>query len=96
MSDACAHTDQVQQVTPAADGCVTCLETGDRWVHLRLCKTCGYVGCCDSSQNKHASAHHRETGHPVVQSFEPGQDWLWCYIDEVTFLIEGEPSPSHP
>jgi uncharacterized UBP type Zn finger protein len=91
----CTHIDQIQDVTPAAQGCVECLAIGDRWVHLRLCMTCGHVGCCDSSKNKHATAHARETEHPIVQSFEPGEDWFWCYIDEVMFLIDGAPSLSH-
>ena len=91
----CTHIDQIGDVTPQADGCVDCLATGGEWMHLRLCMTCGYVGCCDSSPNKHASAHTRTTGHPIVQSYEPGEDWYWCYIDEVAFLVEGAPSLSH-
>ena len=64
---------------PRATGCEECLLTGDSWVHLRLCLTCGHVGCCDSSKNRHASKHHAATGHPVVRSLEPGEDWMWCY-----------------
>ena len=79
----CTHLDSIKEVTPSAEGCEECLQTGDWWVHLRLCLTCGHVGCCDSSPNKHASKHTKETGHPIVESFEPGEDWLWCYIDEV-------------
>ena len=79
----CTHLDWIKTVPPSADGCEECLQTGDWWVHLRLCLTCGHVGCCDSSPNKHASKHAKETGHPVVESFEPGEDWRWCYIDEV-------------
>ncbi len=63
------------------DGCEECLRSGDDWVELRLCRTCGHVGCCDSPKNKHATAHFHETGHPVIRSFEPGQDWSWCYVD---------------
>ncbi|MFE3449451.1 ubiquitin carboxyl-terminal hydrolase 14 [Nonomuraea sp. NPDC059194] len=63
------------------DGCEECLATGARWVHLRRCLECGHVGCCDSSPNKHATAHYREAGHPVMQSFEPGEDWRWCFAD---------------
>ncbi|MBE9061341.1 ubiquitin carboxyl-terminal hydrolase 14 [cf. Phormidesmis sp. LEGE 11477] len=77
----CAHTDQIETVEPSAKGCEECLKMGDSWVHLRLCRTCGHVGCCDSSKNKHASKHFGQTSHPIVQSFEPGEDWLWCYID---------------
>jgi len=79
----CTHLDSIKEVTPSAEGCEECLQTGDWWVHLRLCLTCGHVGCCDSSPNKHASKHAKETRHPIVESFEQGEDWLWCYIDEV-------------
>jgi uncharacterized UBP type Zn finger protein len=80
---ACTHTSQIQQVTPSAKGCKDCLKIGARWVHLRLCLTCGHVGCCDSSPNRHATKHFHATKHPIVQSFEPGEDWRWCYVDEV-------------
>ena len=79
----CTHLDMIKEVTPSAEGCEECLQTGDWWVHLRLCLTCGHVGCCESSPNKHASKHYREIGHPIVESFEPGEDWQWCYADEV-------------
>ncbi|MGB3618761.1 MAG: UBP-type zinc finger domain-containing protein, partial [Catalinimonas sp.] len=79
----CTHTDHIQPVTPSAQGCETCLQTGDRWVHLRVCMTCGYVGCCDSSPHKHATAHYHATGHPVMRSIEPGEQWGWCYEDEI-------------
>lgn len=78
----CGHLDQVRAVEPGTEGCEECLAMGSRWVHLRLCRTCGHVGCCDSSPNRHASAHFRETDHPIVQSLEPGEDWAWCYVDE--------------
>ena len=80
---ACSHLDQIRDVRPNANGCEECLAMGDTWVHLRLCRSCGHVGCCDSSKNKHASAHFRETTHPIVASLEPGEDWSWCYADEV-------------
>jgi len=84
MADVCTHLDQVpDDVTPGATGCQECLASGDPWVHLRLCRTCGHVGCCDSSKNRHATRHFRETDHPVVTSFEPGEEWGWCYVDEV-------------
>src|SRR5579883_3387536 len=79
----CSHLDQIQEVTPSGNGCKECLEMGDTWVHLRLCLICGHVGCCDSSKNKHATKHFHETNHPIIQSFEPGEDWGWCYIDQV-------------
>ncbi|MFJ8028207.1 UBP-type zinc finger domain-containing protein [Streptomyces sp. NPDC096311] len=64
------------------DGCEECLATGGYWLHLRLCLTCGHVGCCDSSPGKHATAHFSGTSHPVIQSYESGEDWRWCCIDE--------------
>ncbi len=68
------------------NGCEECLESGDTWVHLRLCLECGHVGCCDSSPARHASAHHHETGHPIIRSAEPGEEWSWCYVDEVAMV----------
>ncbi|HEY9637529.1 MAG TPA: UBP-type zinc finger domain-containing protein [Coleofasciculaceae cyanobacterium] len=85
MSKNCTHTAQIHEVAASASGCEECLAMGDRWVHLRLCLMCGHVGCCDSSKNKHATKHFHATGHPVVQSFEPGEEWRWCYIDQ-TFI----------
>jgi uncharacterized UBP type Zn finger protein len=89
MQETCSHLGQIQSVSPNTDGCQECLKMGDSWVHLRLCKTCGHVGCCDSSKNKHATKHFRKTKHPIVRSLEPGEDWGWCYIDEVMI----EPCP---
>lgn len=82
----CIHVDQLQAVTPNTVGCEDCLKAGASWVHLRVCLTCGYVGCCNSSQNKHASRHAKEAGHPVVMSMEGGEEWMWCYEDE-DFII---------
>lgn len=81
----CRHIDQIREVTPSAQGCEECLKNGSRWVHLRICLICGHVGCCDQSPNRHATAHFHETGHPIIQSFEPDEDWRWCYIDQ-TYL----------
>jgi uncharacterized UBP type Zn finger protein len=84
MSATCSHLDQIREVaarTPA--GCEECLESGESWVHLRICRTCGHVGCCDSSRNRHATAHYHATQHPIMQSFQPGEDWMWCYVDEM-------------
>lgn len=78
----CPHVAEIRAVQPSADGCEACLATGDTWVHLRMCLTCGHVGCCDNSKNRHATRHFHETGHPVIQSREPGESWRWCYIDE--------------
>ncbi len=83
MATTCTHIDQIHDVTPSAQGCEECLKIGSGWVHLRECLICGHVGCCDSSPNKHATRHYRSTQHPIVKSFEPGEDWMWCYADEV-------------
>ncbi len=82
-ASACTHAGAVRRVLPGSPGCEACLATGDDWVHLRLCMTCGHVGCCDSSKNRHATAHHHATGHPIVRSLQPGETWGWCYVDEV-------------
>jgi uncharacterized UBP type Zn finger protein len=80
----CTHVDMVRPVTPTPpNGCAECLLTGSAWVHLRVCLTCGHVGCCDSSPNRHARAHAFTAEHPIVQSYEPGEEWTWCYVDEV-------------
>jgi hypothetical protein len=94
----CQHVGDVEiDAAPSGPGCVECTLMGARWVHLRRCVRCGHVGCCDSSPNKHASAHAREVGHAVVQSYEPREDWFWCYVDELGFEVPGHsPSPSHP
>jgi hypothetical protein len=97
MSDTCSHVDLAAPVEPSNTGCEDCLRMGARWVHLRLCMTCGHVGCCDSSPNRHASAHWKATEHPVVRSYEPGEDWWWCYPDGLLFEVPGAPpAPSHP
>lgn len=83
MEAECEHVDLIQEVTPHADGCEDCLKTGDTWVHLRLCMICGHVGCCDYSKNKHATKHFQSTNHPVMKSFEPGEDWGYCYAHEI-------------
>ena len=82
-SGTCAHVAQIAAVHPSAPGCEDCLRIGAAWVHLRLCMTCGHVGCCDSSPNRHATKHFHKTAHPIVRSLEPGEDWGWCYEDEV-------------
>lgn len=82
----CGHLSTIQDVAPSSDGCEECLKIGDDWVHLRLCLTCGHVGCCDDSKNKHATRHHHESLHPIIASYEEGENWLWCYIDEAGFI----------
>jgi uncharacterized UBP type Zn finger protein len=79
----CEHISEIQDVVVSGDGCQECLKIGDEWVHLRLCLTCGYVGCCDASKNKHATRHHNESGHPMIVSYEEGENWLWCYVDKI-------------
>jgi uncharacterized UBP type Zn finger protein len=82
VAEKCTHTDQIRDVQPGSNGCEECLKTGQRWVHLRMCLTCGHVGCCDSSPGRHARRHFEQSGHPLMQSAEPGESWRWCYIDE--------------
>jgi uncharacterized UBP type Zn finger protein len=84
MPEICEHlktTDNAPARTP--DGCEECLQSGDSWVQLRRCLHCGHIGCCDSSKNKHATKHYHRTKHPVIQSFQPGENWKWCYVDEL-------------
>jgi uncharacterized UBP type Zn finger protein len=88
---ACSHLGQiaVRELPPSVEGCEDCLRTGGKWLHLRICLTCGHVACCDDSPNRHATAHAQATSHPIIRSLEPGEDWSWCYIDEVMFLVDG-------
>jgi uncharacterized UBP type Zn finger protein len=85
----CSHLDQVQitQLPEAVDGCEECLAMGDGWVHLRICLECGHVGCCDDSPNRHATKHANDAEHPIIRSLQPGEDWCWCYLDEVAMVI---------
>lgn len=88
MKEDCAHLELIQDVIPSTtEGCEECLKVGDTWVHLRMCLICGKVGCCDNSKNKHATGHNRETGHALVTSFEPGEEWIWCYEDEAMIWL---------
>jgi len=90
MAQQCKHLSSVRTVTAnTPDGCEECLATGDEWVHLRLCLECGHVGCCDDSPNRHATMHFHKTKHPIMRSFEPGEDWGFCYVDQLMF----EPAP---
>ncbi|HXW51402.1 MAG TPA: UBP-type zinc finger domain-containing protein [Candidatus Acidoferrales bacterium] len=79
---ACTHLDHIKNVKPSAQGCEDCLKIGASWVHLRECLECGHVGCCDNSPNRHATKHFHATNHPIIQSFEPGEHWKYCYLDE--------------
>jgi uncharacterized UBP type Zn finger protein len=79
----CTHIEQIRITEPEEHLCRECIEMGDRWVHLRMCLTCGHVGCCDASKNKHATKHFHRSGHPLIRSIEPGENWTWCYVDEM-------------
>jgi monovalent cation:H+ antiporter-2, CPA2 family len=79
----CNHLEQITDAEPLSTGCMDCLLKGDRWVHLRMCMLCGYVGCCDSSPNKHMTEHFHSSGHMLMRSLEPGENWGWCYSCEV-------------
>jgi len=81
----CTHVQNLHPVEARSTGCEECLKMGDEWVHLRLCLTCGHVGCCDDSKNRHATKHFRATKHPMIRSLEPGEHWMWCYVDQLAF-----------
>jgi len=86
----CTHLDQIDDVRPSAAGCEDCLRIGGVWVHLRMCLSCGHVGCCDDSPNRHATAHFGSTAHPLIRSAEPGEEWMYCYPDDL--FMEAVPS----
>jgi uncharacterized UBP type Zn finger protein len=89
----CEHIKEVAPVVARTSGCEECLKTGSRWVHLRLCLTCGHVGCCDSSPGRHATRHFQQSGHAVMASFEPGERWAWCYIDQTELSVPADIVP---
>jgi hypothetical protein len=94
---ACTHLDQVavHELPAQVDGCEDCLKSGGKWLHLRICLSCGHVGCCDNSPNRHATAHARASSHPLIRSIEPGEDWSWCYLDEIALLVEDVHGETH-
>jgi hypothetical protein len=98
VADTCTHLDQINDGSPTATGCEDCLAAGRHdWLHLRVCQSCAHVGCCDSSPARHATAHFYADGHPVIRSYEPGEDWYFCYLDDIAFELEdAPPAPSHP
>ena len=98
MARSCTHVETIEDVTPSSPGCEDCLARGRHdWVHLRVCQACGHVGCCDNSPGKHATRHFRTSHHPIVRSYEPEEEWYWCYVDQLMFELEGAPpAPSHP
>jgi hypothetical protein len=85
----CTHLDSVKvlELPDSVAGCEDCLREGGVWLHLRICLECGHVGCCDDSPNRHATAHHHSSGHPLIRSLEPGEEWSWCFVDEIGMLI---------
>jgi hypothetical protein len=86
MADECVHAATIRDVKPSALGCEECLKTGSQWVHLRLCRTCGHVGCCDDSPNRHATKHFHATCHPIIEGYDPPEGWGWCYVDEIILI----------
>jgi hypothetical protein len=98
MPTTCSHLAVIADVTPSGTGCEECLRTGMGWVHLRMCMSCGHVGCCDNSPGRHATGHwHEHADHPIIRSYEPGEDWWWCYPDDLAFEVDGAPPAlSHP
>src|SRR5437899_1342572 len=94
MSSRCEHVDQIRSVEPGTpEGCEECLKTGGRWVHLRLCLSCGHVGCCDQSPGRHATKHFQATGHPIIEGYDPPEGWAWCYVDEVMIDLGDNTTP---
>ena len=94
---ACTHLDQIEieELPASVDGCEECLQMGGKWLHLRICLTCGHVGCCDDSPNRHATKHAHATPHPLIRSLEPGEEWCWCYVDQVAFVVDGVHGTTH-
>jgi hypothetical protein len=93
MTSKCRHLAQIGKVTPSARGCEECLKSGSVWVHLRICRTCGHVGCCDDSPNRHASKHYQATHHPIIEGYDPPECWGWCFVDEMFVDLAGDCTP---
>jgi hypothetical protein len=98
VPNTCTHLDQITNGSPMATGCEDCIAAGRHdWVHLRVCQSCAHVGCCDNSPGRHATAHFHSVHHPIIRSYEPGEDWYYCYLDDLMFEVENAPpAPSHP
>jgi len=88
MMTTCSHKTEIRDVTPSALGCEECLKLGSEWVHLRLCRICGHVGCCDDSPNTHARKHFHATGHPIIEGYDPPEGWGWCYVDDIAVKLD--------
>ena len=93
MAIFCKHLSAIRDVVPSAPGCEECLKSGDPWLHLRICRTCGHVGCCDQSPNRHATKHFHATRHPIIEAYDPPEGWGWCYVDEAMFDLSGQVTP---
>jgi len=96
MAETCEHTGTIPAVTPSARGCEECLAIGSPWVHLRLCRDCGHVGCCDDSPHRHATAHFHATQHPIIEGYDPPEGWGWCYIDEIEVSLPNQTTQIGP
>jgi hypothetical protein len=96
MAERCEHTGTIRAVTPSARGCEECLAIGSPWVHLRLCRDCGHVGCCDDSPHPHATAHFHATQHPIIEGYDPPEGWGWCYIDEIEVSLPNQTAQIGP
>ena len=92
----CSHLGMFAKVTPSADGCEECLKTGQRWIHLRISRVCGHVGCCDQSPGQHATKHFQATKHPVMEAYYEPDGWGWCYVDDVMIDLDGDVTPHPP
>lgn len=99
MAETCVHLEDATDPAPTPrtpEGCEECLPAGSDWVELRICLACGHVGCCDNSPGRHATAHFHASSHPLIRSYEPGEDWWWCFVDELGFEVpDAPPAPSH-
>ncbi|MET0520012.1 MAG: UBP-type zinc finger domain-containing protein [Burkholderiaceae bacterium] len=95
MKPVCKHAAGLRRVLPSALGCEECLKSGSRWVHLRLCRSCGHVGCCDDSPNRHARAHYEVSGHPVIEGYDPPEGWAWCYVDSLAWDLGSDTTPQN-
>ena len=96
MSRQCTHLGLVARVVPSAEGCEECLKTGSAWVHLRLCRICGHVGCCDDSPNRHATQHFHATGHPIIEGYDPHEGWGWCFVDKLMLELPDQTPQDGP
>ena len=91
--DTCTHLDAIVVKDASGPGCVECMATGGRWMHLRRCTLCAHVGCCDDSPNRHATKHYRATGHPIIEGYDPPEGWGWCYVDEAMLDLSDRMTP---